>query len=61
MLEIKSQFENDHQKQFGFIAPEKKLMIEAVSVEVIVDQNKSVNEPGLPFSTQKIPVFFRKG
>ena len=60
MLELKNQFENEHQKQFGFISAEKKLMVEAVSVEVIVDQNESVNESELPFSTQITPTFLEK-
>ena len=60
MLELKNQFENEHQKQFGFISSEKKLMVEAVSVEVIVDQNESVNEPKLPLSKQKTPTFLEK-
>ena len=60
MLELKSQFENEHQKQFGFISAEKKLMVEAVSVEVIVDQNESVNESELPLSKQKTPTFLKK-
>ncbi|KAF3981989.1 MAG: 5-oxoprolinase [Methylococcales symbiont of Hymedesmia sp. n. MRB-2018] len=47
---VTRQFENEHKKQFGFIAAEKKLIIEAISVEVIINNNASVNEPDLPLS-----------
>ena len=53
---IKTQFEREHQKQFGFIAPEKQLMIEAVSVEVIVSNDDAVKEPDCPPSTQTTPI-----
>ncbi|MEE9424167.1 MAG: hydantoinase B/oxoprolinase family protein [Methylococcales bacterium] len=52
---IKTQFEREHQKQFGFIAPEKQLMIEAVSVEVIVSNDDTLKEPDFPPSTQTTP------
>ena len=52
---IKNQFESEHQKQFGFIAPEKELIIEAVSVEVIVSNDDALNEPDLPLSDQATP------
>ncbi|KAF3977401.1 MAG: 5-oxoprolinase [Methylococcales symbiont of Iophon sp. n. MRB-2018] len=47
---ITRQFENEHKKQFGFIAAEKKLIIETISVEVIINNNEPVNEPDLPLS-----------
>ncbi len=53
---IKTQFESEHQQQFGFIAPEKQLMIEAVSVEVIVRNDDALNEPNCPPSNQTAPV-----
>ena len=53
---IKTQFEREHQKQFGFIAPEKQLMIEAVSVEVIVSNDDALKEPDCPPSTQTTPI-----
>ena len=52
---IKNQFESEHQKQFGFIAPEKELIIEAVSVEVIVSNDEALNEPDFPLSDQSTP------
>ncbi len=58
--EIKSQFQHEHQKQFGFIAPEKKLMIEAVSVEVIVRNDDELNEPDLSLSKQTMPIPLEK-
>lgn len=54
--EIKSQFEREHQKQFGFIAPEKTLMIEAVSVELIVSHGDTLDEPDLPLSKDAVPI-----
>lgn len=53
---IKTQFESDHQKQFGFIAPEKELIIEAVSAEVILSNDNALNEPDFPFSAQTKPI-----
>lgn len=44
LMQIKQQFEDQHQKQFGFIAVEKNLVIEAVSVEVIASNDNSLKE-----------------
>lgn len=44
MALIKQQFEDEHQKQFGFVAPEKQLVIEAISVEVIAGSENEIEE-----------------
>ena len=55
ITEIKRWFEIEHQNQFGFVAPEKELMVEAVSVEVIASNNENLHEPDLPLSGQSPP------
>jgi 5-oxoprolinase (ATP-hydrolysing) len=44
LMQIKQQFEEQHQRQFGFIAAEKNLVVEAVSVEVITDNDNPLEE-----------------
>ncbi|WP_017318702.1 hydantoinase B/oxoprolinase family protein [Mastigocladopsis repens] len=39
---MKSQFEELHRQRYGFVAPEKRLIVEAVSVEVVVKNNVPV-------------------
>ncbi|MEE9356553.1 MAG: hydantoinase B/oxoprolinase family protein [Methylococcaceae bacterium] len=52
---IKSQFEQQHQQQFGFITPDIKLMVEAASVEVTASSNESLQEVDLPLMNQSTP------
>lgn len=51
---MKQQFEKAHQQQYGFIAPEKQLIVEAVSVEV-VDQTINPEEPVIERQTSASP------
>ena len=52
---ITSQFEQQHQKQFGFIAPDKQLMVEAVSIEVTALNNESPEQFSLAITDQIEP------
>ncbi|MDY6905685.1 MAG: hydantoinase B/oxoprolinase family protein [Thermodesulfobacteriota bacterium] len=54
---IRVAFEEAHQQRFGFIQPEKPLMVEAVSVETIqVNASPSEAELSSPSSTPPVPV-----
>ncbi len=39
VVEMQSQFESLHRQRYGFIAPEKQLVVEAIAVEVVAKQN----------------------
>jgi 5-oxoprolinase (ATP-hydrolysing) len=45
-------FEAAHQQRYGFIAPEKKLVVEALSVEVI-DTTTQIDEPAISIQREK--------
>ncbi len=51
---MKQQFEQVHQQQYGFIAPEKGLIVEAVSVEV-VEKTFNPEEPVIERHTEANP------
>ncbi|AFZ20579.1 hydantoinase B/oxoprolinase family protein [Allocoleopsis franciscana] len=51
---MQQQFEAAHRQQYGFIAPEKGLMVEAVSVEV-VKQTYNPEEPIIERQTEEAP------
>jgi len=51
---MKQQFEQAHQQQYGFIAPEKGLIVEAVSVEV-VEKTFNPEEPVIERQTEANP------
>jgi 5-oxoprolinase (ATP-hydrolysing) len=51
---MKQQFEEAHQQQYGFIAPEKGLIVEAVSVEV-VEKTFNPEEPVIERQTEANP------
>lgn len=51
---MKQQFEEAHQQQYGFIAPEKGLVVEAVSVEV-VQKTFTTEEPVIERKTEANP------
>jgi 5-oxoprolinase (ATP-hydrolysing) len=51
---MKQQFEEAHQQQYGFIAPEKGLIVEAVSVEV-VQKTFTAEEPVIERKTEANP------
>jgi 5-oxoprolinase (ATP-hydrolysing) len=51
---MKQQFEEVHQQQYGFIAPEKGLIVEAVSVEV-VKKTFNAEEPIIERQTEAEP------
>jgi 5-oxoprolinase (ATP-hydrolysing) len=48
-------FEKEHHKQFGFIASDKSLVIETVSVEVIIKNNETSDEPDGPLVKKTRP------
>ena len=59
---LKTNFESTHQRHFGFTQPARKLIIEAVSVEAIVETDnmtttiisKETKRSGKPIATKKI-------
>lgn len=54
VVQMQLQFEEAHRQQYGFIAPEKGLIVEAVSVEV-VKQTYNPEEPIVERQTQEAP------
>ncbi len=52
---MKSQFEKLHRQRYGFVAPEKQLIVEAVSVEVVA-KNDVPDEAVVSRSNEKKPV-----
>jgi 5-oxoprolinase (ATP-hydrolysing) len=62
-----AQFEQAHQQRYGFITPEKPLIVEAISVEAI-GCSEAVTEPALPslrttpaIAIATVPVYFHSG
>ena len=60
---MKTNFEMLHQQQFGFISPEKDLIVEALSLEVIApgerieDKQNSETQLDTPKPTKTVPMF----
>jgi 5-oxoprolinase (ATP-hydrolysing) len=56
--EIKSGFETAHRQQYGFIVPDKALIVDSVSVEA-VGHSERVNDPILQTGTEDAPPLAR--
>jgi 5-oxoprolinase (ATP-hydrolysing) len=52
--EMRQQFENAHQQRYGFIVPEKNLIVETVSIELICP-TYTANEPIITRKTDSLP------